>query len=124
MEERHGTFFSLGETKVVTPVTVDDQFEKALRSPKPTNGLRALALALAAEGLDQDALLDVFERRCRAQLRVEDRETDEDAVMDFLVGWCSPTARLPINSQAAPFDSIGPRKLPTDQSGRLLPSSP
>ena len=43
-------------------MTVDDQFEKALRSPKPTNGLRALALALAAEGLDQDALLDVFEK--------------------------------------------------------------
>jgi hypothetical protein len=69
---------------------------QALRTDAPQTALVALVRALLAEGFDEGEALGVLER-ARAQLRQEGREADEDAVlevMDLLVGWCSPGARL------------------------------
>jgi hypothetical protein len=80
---------------------LDDRFEQALRSAEPVERLRSLALRLASEGYDRDAIIDVFEK-ARQQLRSDDRESDEDAVMDvmdFVVGWCSPHMKLPAHDE-------------------------
>jgi hypothetical protein len=71
--------------------------ERALRSTKSVNELRALVLSLIAEGQSQDAILQIFEG-ARQELRQADREAHEHAVtdvMDLLVGWCSPHMKLP-----------------------------
>jgi hypothetical protein len=76
---------------------IDEIFERALHSGEPVHELRALALRLSSQGYDRTALVEKFEA-VRQQLRLADREADEDAVMDvldFLTGWCSPHMRLP-----------------------------
>src|SRR3954451_16165613 len=85
----------------VTPMPLDDCFEQALGSAEPVEQLRSLALRLRSEGYDQDRLISVFEN-ARQELRSEDRESDEDAVMDvmdFIVGWCSPHMKLPVHGE-------------------------
>jgi hypothetical protein len=75
---------------------VQDSLEQALRSPEPVNALRALALQLFAEGQTKAAIVASFEA-ARQRLRAEQREADEDTVMDamdFPVGWCSPHMKL------------------------------
>jgi hypothetical protein len=75
---------------------IDDRIEQALGSPEPVRELRTLAQRLLERGEAREAVLSLFER-ARQQLRVADRENDEDAVtdvMDFLVGWCSPHLKL------------------------------
>jgi hypothetical protein len=84
---------------------VDESFERALHSGEPVRELRALALQLSSQGYDRTALVEKFEA-VRQQLRLADREADEDAVMDvldFLTGWCSPHMRLP---QASGVEAI------------------
>lgn len=79
---------------------VHDFLEQALHSPEPVNELRALALRLFAEGQTKDAVVASFEV-ARQRLREEQREADEDVVMDvmdFLVGWCSPHMKVPTDS--------------------------
>jgi hypothetical protein len=81
---------------------LDDDFERALRSAEPITQLRALALRLSSQGYDRDALTAVFED-ARQRLRADDRESDEDAVvdvMDFIVGWCSPRMKLPVHGES------------------------
>jgi len=80
---------------------VDDLFEQALHTKEPVQELRALALRLSARGYDKKALIESFES-VRQRLRQEDREADEDAVMevlDFLTGWCSPHMRIPLTPE-------------------------
>ncbi len=58
--------------------------------------LREYARDLLATGYPRQRLYDDFEN-VRAELRERGQEEQEDAVMDvmdFLVGWCSPGARL------------------------------
>ena len=74
-------------------MTVNVRFEKALQSANPVHALRQVAHNMLEEGTTRDALLNQFEQT-RLQLRAENREADEDTVldvMDFLTGWCSPT---------------------------------
>jgi hypothetical protein len=76
---------------------IDTVVEQALHSEVPALELRSLAMRLSSEGYDRAALLEKFEG-IRQELRLSDREADEDAVMDlldFLTGWCSPHMRLP-----------------------------
>lgn len=77
-------------------MAIHEGIELALRSDEPVNQLRSLAIRLASDGLDRDAILEVFENS-RRELRSAHRESDEDVVMDvmdFLVGWCSPHMKL------------------------------
>lgn len=58
--------------------------------------LRKLAAGELEHGYPQEALLDDFER-VRSLLEAQDRDEEEDdvvTVMDALVGWCSPGAKL------------------------------
>lgn len=74
-----------------------ESFEQALSSPDPIDRLRSLALHLSSTGLSREAIRDAFEQ-ARAQLRLANREADEDRVMDvmdFLAGWCSPHMKIP-----------------------------
>ena len=85
-------------------MTVENSIEQALRSDDPHQQLRSLAQRLFAQGQDTDSVLTLFET-ARAQLREADREADEDVlmdVMDCLVGWCGPAARL--SPDSAPSD--------------------
>ena len=75
---------------------IDKCFEEALRSPDPFEGLRSLAVRFSAQGQDQMEIVAKFEE-ARRQLREASRDSDEDVVMDVmdcLVGWCSPHARI------------------------------
>jgi hypothetical protein len=75
---------------------LEESFEQALRSPDPFVQLRSLAVQLFAEGQSQEAVVARFES-ARQQLREAGREAKEDTlmdVMDCLVGWCGPHARL------------------------------
>lgn len=77
-------------------MTHESRFEKALSSSEPLDALRAFVFELSTEGLDKSTILQVFEKQ-RQLLRMANRETDEDIVMDvmdFLVGWCSPRVQL------------------------------
>ncbi len=79
---------------------IENCFEEALRSPDPVDGLRALAIRLLAEGHGREDVIARFENT-RAQLREVNRDAEEDIimdVMDFLVGWCSPHARIPVEA--------------------------
>lgn len=58
--------------------------------------LRELAREELEHGYPREALLDDFER-VRSILEEQDRNDEEDdlvTVMDALVGWCSPGAKL------------------------------
>jgi hypothetical protein len=82
---------------------LDDGFEQALRSAEPVNQLRSLALRLHSGGLDKAAIIEKFEG-ARRELRLADREADEDVIMDAmdcLVGWCSPQMILPLDDHHA-----------------------
>ena len=82
-------------------MAIPDGIEKALRSTRPFEELRAIATALFAEGRTEKAVYDLFET-VRTQLRLEAREAEEDVVMevmDCLVGWCSPHQELKANAQ-------------------------
>ena len=74
------------------PATV----EHALKSSQAYDELRAIAVALFAEGNTEQAVYELFEA-VRADLRLAGREVDEEVVMDVmdcLVGWCSPHQEL------------------------------
>jgi hypothetical protein len=82
---------------------IDQRIKQALKSNEPVNELGNLVRHLLAEGQTREAVLDLFES-ARQQLREENREIDEDAVMDvmdFIVGWCSPHMELPHTEPAA-----------------------
>ena len=71
--------------------------------PRERTGTRTPILGLAPllPGIGREPLLGKFEE-VRQQLRREDREADEDAVMDvleFLTGWCSPHTRIPLSPE-------------------------
>ena len=75
---------------------LEDRFEEALRSSEPHERLTAFAVELSSEGHDPDEILQIFDS-FRAQLRLADRKSDEDEVMDVMdriCGWCSPDAKL------------------------------
>jgi hypothetical protein len=81
---------------------VKESSEKALESPDPFKELRHLAIQLLSTGQDQAGVLAVFEK-ARQELRQANRGEDEDVimeVMDCLVGWCSPSLKLPPDPQA------------------------
>ena len=74
----------------------EECFENALRSNEPLAALNSLILKLSAEGHKKAEILKIFENYAIC-LRKKDREPDEDLlmeVMDALVGWCHPSARL------------------------------
>lgn len=75
---------------------LEDTFEQALASADSFAQLRSLAERLLAEGHSREDVLERFEA-VRRQLREAGREAEEDAltdVMDCLVGWCGPHAKL------------------------------
>jgi hypothetical protein len=75
---------------------IDPRILEALKCLDPVNELRSLVRSLQAQGKDQRAILELFER-ARQQLRESGREKEEDVVMeimDFLIGWCSPHVSL------------------------------
>jgi len=70
--------------------------DTALRAEDPVVALIALVRELFADGYDEGPALGALEDS-RARLRQQDRETDEDRVMDVmdvLTGWCPPDAIL------------------------------
>ena len=72
------------------------RIEEGLLGPAPHERLAAIAIELSSDGLGQDEILQIFES-FRAELRLADRKTDEDVlmdVMDRICGWCSPHVRL------------------------------
>jgi hypothetical protein len=74
----------------------EERFENALRSNEPLATLNNLVLELSAEGHEKAAILKIFENYALC-LRKNNRESDEELlmeVMDALVGWCHPDARL------------------------------
>ncbi len=82
----------------------DQAMERALAAPEPLLELRALAQQLLAQKSDRAAVLASFENS-RQRLREQDREADEDAVlevMDFLTDWCSPHVRISAESGQEP----------------------
>jgi hypothetical protein len=71
-------------------------FERGLSAPEPLKGLRDVVAELLAAGADRNRVQDRLEA-FRVRLREQDRETDEDTVLDvldFVTGWCSPDQRL------------------------------
>jgi hypothetical protein len=80
---------------------VDPRIQNALNGPGAFERLRALVKQLQADGQDQAAILELFERT-RQHFREADQEADEDMVMqvmDCLVGWCSPHMSLEPHKQ-------------------------
>ncbi len=81
----------------------DQRIQQALNSSEPVNELARFARRLLAEGQTREMVLGLFES-ARQQLRMEDRENQEDIVMDvmdFIVGWCSPHMEFPHTESAA-----------------------
>ena len=69
-----------------------DRLEGALRD----GTLNEVATAFRDEGVGQRELYELFDA-FRARLRTAGREDDENAVMDVMdriVGWCGPSAKL------------------------------
>ena len=67
-----------------------------VEAPRLVPELRAFARELLDSGYPRETLVEDFES-VRAEMRRRDDEEREDAVMDvmdFLVGWCSPGAKL------------------------------
>lgn len=74
----------------------DTQLDKALTSEQPLVRLREVIRTWLEQGHDREAILDYLEQ-FRKTLQASDRDADEDVVlevMDFLVGWSSPHAKL------------------------------
>lgn len=75
---------------------IERSYEEALRSAHPLERLRELMRGRLERGEDRKRLLEELEE-LRAALRIQDRDDEEDIVldvMDFLVGWCSPHMKL------------------------------
>jgi hypothetical protein len=71
-------------------------FERGLGAPQPLTGLRDAVAELLAAGADRTRVQEQLEA-FRGRLREQDREDDEDTVLDvldFVTGWCSPDQRL------------------------------
>ncbi len=74
----------------------EERFETALRFNEPLATLNSLVLKLSAEGHKKAEILKIFGNYALC-LRKSNREADEELlldVMDTLVGWCHPCARL------------------------------
>jgi len=72
------------------------RIEALLHTEDVHAALVAFVRELFADGFDEGQALGVLET-ARSRLRVEDREADEDEVMDVmdrLGGWCGPHAIL------------------------------
>ena len=72
------------------------RFENALRLQEPLTALNNLVLELSAEGHKKAEILKISENYALC-LRNGNRESDEELlldVMDTLVGWYHPSARL------------------------------
>jgi hypothetical protein len=70
--------------------------ETALKSPQPLSVLRDLIQDRLSQGQRLQDVQDELER-LRARLVAEQRDADEDVVLealDLLVGWCSPHMRI------------------------------
>lgn len=75
---------------------VIDRVETALRADDRLGQLRAMAIELLAAGTERQELLDALEG-VRAMLRSQDREADEDTVMelmDIVADYCSPHMKI------------------------------
>jgi hypothetical protein len=75
---------------------MDSRIRQAFESAEPKTSLFSLVHSLKAAGLNQSSVLELFEQ-ARREFRESDREIEEDIVMDVMdciVGWCSPQARL------------------------------
>lgn len=73
-----------------------EAYERALLSEQPVLALRAVVEERLSAGHSRDILLGELERLA-IELRRQDREADEDAVLDvtdFLSGWASPQMKL------------------------------
>jgi len=71
-------------------------FERGLSAPEPLWGLRDVVAELLAAGTDRARVQEQLEA-FRIRLREQNREHDEDTVLevlDFVTGWCSPDQRL------------------------------
>lgn len=69
---------------------------EALISDDPVGALRAVVVGLVDAGADRDVVRDEL-RGYAAGLDGEGRERDYEAVLDvldMLVGWCGPDARI------------------------------
>ncbi len=74
------------------------QFDEALHAEDPLQRLVEVVQGLLAQGHEREALVEEFEG-FRKVLEDAGREEDEDVVldvMDSLVGWCSPGARIEV----------------------------
>ena len=74
---------------------LEEQLEAVLRT-SDSRALDDFVRELFSNGFDEGEALGVLER-FRQQLHTQDREADEDKVldvMDRLVGWCSPHTTL------------------------------
>ncbi|MEX1263096.1 MAG: hypothetical protein WEE66_04020 [Actinomycetota bacterium] len=79
---------------LMTPARGD--IESALASEHPLDALSSEMKRLLADGWTRPQLLALLEE-VRETLRVQQRDSDEDVVlevMDFLVGWASPGAKI------------------------------
>lgn len=70
--------------------------EAALSESQPADALATLAKTLKAEGISQIEMYRLFDEY-RGRHQNDGDETRYDAIldtMDFITGWCSPSARL------------------------------
>ena len=77
-------------------MTLIERVETALRTDNPLWQLRAMAIESLAAGMERQELLDGLEA-VRAVLRSQDREADEDTVMelmDIVADYCSPHMKI------------------------------
>lgn len=73
---------------------LQNQLLRALEESEAYQALREVVLAWKASGMSQQAVLNVFET---VRPRLSEQETKEDLlldVMDCIVGYCAPSARL------------------------------
>jgi hypothetical protein len=64
----------------------------ALKAPQPLEAMRQLARDRLSQGSTRKEIREELEQ-LRVRLQAEDREADEDVVLDALdlvTGWCSP----------------------------------
>ncbi len=73
---------------------LQNQLLRALEQSDAYEALRQVVLAWKASGMSQQAVLSVFEQ---VRPALSEQETKEDLlldVMDCIVGYCAPSARL------------------------------